>query len=85
MNDSPFGPSLRRSASLLLMGHRLSIVVTQCHTRGDANSHPAIFAADAGSERWTVGPVGQVAATAVSRAGLLALVFALDIPAETAR
>lgn len=37
--------SLRLSATLLLVGQLLYIVVTQFHTGGDANNHPAIFAA----------------------------------------
>ena len=78
MNTGPFSPSLRLSATLLLVGQLLYIVVTQFHTGGDANNHPAIFAAYAGSEIWTAVHVGQFAAMAILLAGLLALVFALD-------
>ena len=78
MNTRPFSPSLRLSATLLLVGQLLYIVVTQFHTGGDANNHPAIFAAYAGSEIWTAVHVGQFAAMAILLAGLLALVFALD-------
>jgi hypothetical protein len=87
MNDSTFGRSLRLSATLLLVGQLLYIVVTQLHTGGDANNHPAIFAAYAGSGIWTAVHVGQFAAMAILLAGLLALVFALDaldVPAGTA-
>jgi hypothetical protein len=78
MNTGPFSPSLRLSATLLLVGQLLYIVVTQFHTGGDANNHPAIFAAYAGSEIWTAVHVGQFAAMAILLAGLLALVLALD-------
>ena len=85
MNDRPFGPSLRLSATLLLVGQLLYIVVTQFHTGGEANDHPAIFAAYAGSGTWTAVHVGQFAAMAILLAGLLALCFALDARAGTAR
>jgi hypothetical protein len=85
MNDRTFAPSLRLSATLLLVGQLLYIVVTQFHTGGDANDHPAIFAAYAGSGSWTAVHVLQFAAMAILLAGLLALVFALDIQAGTAR
>ena len=79
MNDRPFTSSLRLSATLLLVGQLLYIVVTQLHTGGDANDHPAIFAAYAGSGIWTAVHVAQFAAMAILIAGLLALVFALDV------
>src|SRR3954470_8888093 len=77
--------SLRLSVTLLLMGQLLYIVVTQLHTGGDANDHPAIFAAYAGSGMWTAVHLGQFAGMAILLAGLLALVFALDVQAGTAR
>src|ERR687891_53744 len=77
--------SLRLSAALLLAGQLLYIVVTQFHAGGDANDHPAIFAAYAGSGIWTAVHVGQFAAMATLLAGLLALVFALDVQTGTAR
>jgi len=85
MNDRPFGPSLRLSATLLLVGQLLYIVITQFHTGGDANNHPAIFTAYAGSGIWTAVHAGQFAAMAILLAGLLALVFALHVQDETAR
>ena len=85
MNDTTVSRSLRLSATLLLVGQLLSIVVTQFHTGGDANNHPAIFAAYAASGIWTAVHVGQFAAMAIVLAGLLALVFVLDAQAETAR
>jgi len=85
MNDSTFGRSLRLSATLLLVGQLLYIVITQFHTGGDANDHPTIFAAYAGSEIWTAVHVGQFAAMAILLGGLLALFFALDAQAGTAR
>ena len=77
--------SLRLSAMLLLVGQLLYIVITQLHTGGEANDHPAIFAAYAASGIWTAVHVGQFAAMAILLAGLLALVYALDTQAGTAR
>ena len=85
MTNRPVNPSLRLSAALLLVGQLLYIVVTQFHTGGEANDHPVIFAAYAASGLWTAVHVGQFAAMAIVLAGLLTLVFALDVPARTAR
>ena len=51
--------SLRLSATLLLAGQLLYILVTQFHTGGEANNHPAIFAAYARSDSWKAVHVGQ--------------------------
>ena len=85
MNHRTVSPSLRLAAALLLVGQLLYIVVTQFHTGGEANNHPAIFTAYAASRIWTAVHVGQFAAMAILLAGLLALVFALDVQAGTAR
>ena len=85
MNNSTLRQSLRLSATLLLVGQLLYIVITLFHTGGDANNHPAIFAAYAASETWTAVHVAQFAAMAILLAGLLALFFALDVQDETAR
>src|SRR5918995_3184706 len=85
MNHRTVRPSLRLAATLLLVGQLLYIAITQFHTGGEANNHPVIFAAYAGSEIWTAVHVGQFAAMAILLAGLLALIFALDVPAGTAR
>ena len=77
--------SLRLSATLLLVGQLLYIVLTQFHTGGDANDHPAIFAAYAGSGPWMAVHLGQFAGMAILLAGLLALFFGLDVQAGTAR
>ena len=78
--------SLRLSATLLLAGQLLYIVVTLFHPgREAANNHPAVFAEYAGSGIWTAVHLGQFAAMAILLAGLLALFFALDVQAETAR
>jgi hypothetical protein len=77
--------SLRLSATLLLLGQLLYIVVTLFHADGDANNHPAVFAEYAGSGIWTAVHVGQFACMAILLAGLLALFFALDVEAGTAR
>lgn len=80
MNDRTFDrTSLRLAASLLLAGQLLYIVVTQFHTGGQANDHPAIFAAYAGSRIWTAVHLGQFASMAILLAGLLALFYALDV------
>jgi hypothetical protein len=77
--------SLRLSATLLLVGQLLYVVVTLFHTGGDANNHPAIFAAYAASGSWTGVHVAQFACMALLLAGLFALFFALDVRDETAR
>jgi hypothetical protein len=84
MNDRTFIPSLRRSATLLLVGQLLYIVVTQFHADGPANNHPVVFAEYARSGIWTAVHVGQFAAMAILLAGLLALRFALEVQAGTA-
>ena len=76
--------SLRLSATLLLVGQLLYIMVTQLHAGGVANDHPAIFAAYAAGGIWTAVHVGQFAAVAILLAGLLALFFALNAPAGMA-
>jgi Domain of unknown function (DUF4386) len=84
-NNSTLSPALRLSATLLLVGQLLYIVVTQFHADGDANNHPAVFAEYAGSGSWTAVHLGQFAGMAILLAGLLALFFALDVQAGTAR
>ena len=59
MNNSTLRQSLRLSATLLLVGQVLYIVITLFHTAGDANNHPAIFAAYTASENWTADHLGQ--------------------------
>ena len=85
MHNRTFSPSLRLSATLLLVGQLLYIVVTQFHADGPANNHPVVFAEYARSGIWTAVHVGQFAAMAILLAGLLALFFALDVQAGTAR
>lgn len=77
--------SLRLSATLLLAGQLLYIVVTQFHAGGDANNHPAVFAEYARSGIWKAVHLGQFAAIAILVAGLLALFFALDARDGAAR
>ncbi len=84
MNKRTFSASLRLTGTLLLVGQLLYIVVTQLHTGGDANHHPAIFAAYAASGIWTAVHVGQFAAMTILLAGLFALCFALDVQDGTA-
>jgi hypothetical protein len=85
MSTSTVRSSLRLAAALLLGGQLLSIGITQFHTGGEANTHPAIFAAYAASESWTAVHVGQFAAMAIVLAGLLVLGVALDGAARSAR
>src|ERR687886_769207 len=85
MNNRTVSPSLRLSATLLLVGQLLYIVVTQFHTGGEANHHHDIFAAYASSGIWTAVHVAQFAAMAILLAGLFALCFALDVQDGTAR
>ena len=76
--------SLRLSATLLLVGQLLYIVVTQFHADGGANNHPVVFAEYVGSGIWTAVHLGQFAGMAILLAGLLALFFALDVQAGKA-
>jgi hypothetical protein len=77
--------SLRISAALLLAGQVLYIVVTQFHTGGEANDHPAIFAAYASSGIWKAVHIGQFVCAAILLAGLVALPFAIGADAARAR
>src|ERR1051325_5300777 len=81
MKNATVSPLLRLSATLLLLGQLLYVVVTLLHTGGPANDHPVIFAAYAGSSSWTAVHVAQFACMALLIAGLLALTFALDTEA----
>ncbi len=83
ITSEPFSPSRRLAAALLLVGQLLYIVITQFHTGGAANDHPAIFAAYAASANWTAVHVAQFAAMAIVVAGLLALVLVLDVRGGT--
>src|SRR5438067_4974902 len=85
MNTSTLSPLLRLSAALLLLGQVLYFVVTLLRTGGPANDRPVIFAAYAGSGSWTIVHSAQFACVAILIAGLLALSFALDVQAGTAR
>jgi hypothetical protein len=76
---------LRLSATLLLVGQLFYIVVTQFHADGPANNHPAVFAEYASNGIWTAVHLGQFVSIAILLAGLLALCFALDVQAGTAR
>src|SRR6266487_1298156 len=71
--------SLRLSATLLLAGQLLYIVVTQFHADGDANNHPAVFAEYARSGTWTAVHLGQfAAASAVAALALYGVLQAVD-------
>jgi len=84
MNNGTLRQSLRLSATLLLVGQLLYIVITLLHTGGPANDHPTIFEAYAESGTWTAVHLGQFAAMAILLAGLFALRFALDTQAGMA-
>ena len=79
MNADTIRPSLRLAATLLLAGQLLYIVITQFHTGGEANDHPAIFATYAASGTWTAVHAGQFAAMAILLAGLVVLAQAADV------
>jgi hypothetical protein len=78
LNDRAFIPSLRLSATLLLVGQLLYIVVTQFHADGPANNHAVVFAEYARSGSWTAVHVGQFLAMAIVIGGLIALLVALE-------
>jgi hypothetical protein len=84
-NRTSVRSSLRLSATLMLVGQLLYIIVTLFHTGGEANNHPAIFAAYAGSAIWTAVHLVQFACMAIMLAGLFALFFALDVRDDSAR
>jgi hypothetical protein len=84
--DSTFDrPLLRLSATLLLVGQLLYVVITLFHTGGEANHHPTIFTAYAASRIWTAVHVAQFACIAIFLSGLLALFSSLDVQTGTAR
>jgi hypothetical protein len=86
MNNSTFDrTSLRLSATLLLVGQILYVVITLLHTGGEANNHRAIFAGYASSQMWTAVHAAQFACMAILLAGLLALFYTLDVQGGTAR
>lgn len=88
MNNRTFDrTSLRISATLLLVGQLLYIVVTQFHPGiGEtASNHPAVFAEYATSGAWIAVHLSQFMAMAIFLAGLLALFFVLDVQDITAR
>jgi hypothetical protein len=85
MNTKAFGPSLRLPATLLLVGQLLYIVITLFHAGGDDDDHPTEFAGYAASAIWTAVHLGQFVGMAILLAGLIALFFALDAQAGTAR
>jgi hypothetical protein len=76
--------ALRLSATLLLAGQLLYVVITQLHAGGDANDHHTVFDEYAGNGIWTAVHAGQFAGMAILLAGLFALFFALDRPVGTA-
>jgi hypothetical protein len=78
MNNRALIPSLRLSATLLLVGQLLYILVTQFHADGPANTHAVVFAEYARSGSWTAVHVGQFLAMAIVIGGLIGLVVALE-------
>ena len=86
MNTNTFDrSSLCLSATLLLVGQLLYVLVTLLHTGGEANHHSAIFAAYADSGIWTGVHVAQFACMAIMLAGLFALFSAVDVQKGMAR
>jgi hypothetical protein len=80
----PTRTSLRLSATLLLAGQLLYILITQFHAGGEANNHQEIFAEYASNDIWKAVHVGQFLAMAVIIAGLLVFCFAVDVQARGA-
>jgi hypothetical protein len=71
---------LRLSATLLVVGEVLSILVGLLHPDHEiANSHTAVFAEYASSSTWTAVHLGQFAGMAIIIAGLLTLFFAFNV------
>jgi hypothetical protein len=72
------------SATLVLAGQVLYILVTQFHAGGPANDHDVIFHTYATSESWKAVHVGQFLAMALVIVGLLAFASALEARAGKA-
>ena len=70
---------LRLSATLVVIGELLFVLVTLFHADGDANNHRAVFAEYASSASWIAVHFGQFVFMAVLLAGLLVLFFALNV------
>jgi len=85
MNPDNDRTSLRFSATLLLAGQILYILVTQLHADGPANNHPVVFAEYAGNGIWTAVHLGQFVCMGILLAGLISLYFALDVRTAKAR
>jgi hypothetical protein len=87
MNNRTFDrASLRQSATLLLGGQLLYIIITLFHPGiGETGSnHPAVFTEYAASGDWTAVHIAQFVSMAVLLAGLFALFFTLDAEDGTA-
>jgi hypothetical protein len=77
--------SLRLAAVLLVLGEIVFVVAGVLHpAREPANSHLAVFAEYAESTIWTPVHLGQFVGAALILAGLIALVFALNIQSHGA-
>ena len=70
---------LRLSGTLVVIGEVLFAIVTLFHADGDANNHRAVFAEYASSASWIAVHFGQFVFMAVLLAGLLVLIFALNV------
>jgi hypothetical protein len=76
--------SLRFAATLLFVEDVIFILVTLVHSgHAPANNHPAAFAEYARSGEWIAVHVGQFTGTAIIIAGLLALLFTLNVNSGT--
>src|SRR6266511_1477825 len=77
-------PSLRLSATLLLIGELLSLLAGLFHPSQESpNDHSAVFVEYASSAHWTLIHLGQFAGMAIIIAGLLVLFLALNVHAGT--
>lgn len=77
--------ALRIAAATLLVGQLIFILAGLFHPgHEDANDHPAVFAEYAESASWTAVHLVQFLGVAVVVAGLLALLFALNVNSRAA-
>ncbi|HJP58495.1 MAG TPA: DUF4386 family protein [Gemmatimonadaceae bacterium] len=85
MNGETDRRSLRLSATLLLVGQVLYILVTQFHADGPANNHAVVFAEYATNGIWTAIHVAQFLSMVILVGGLFTLLFAVEHETAYAR
>jgi hypothetical protein len=75
---------LRVSATLLVVGSLVWVLVGVLHPGGDANNHPVEFFKYANSSIWITVHLGQFTGLAILIAGLVVLFFALEVISDAA-